>query len=230
MERQLNDAQKKAQDTDTAASQPVAHNIEVIPRILGIVEWDLQRLKVLLQWIENERQAMDSGHPAPVEEGSDDHNTAPKAVRRISTCARNQKGRLETSAVLGKARVSKATTKKRNTQTRKSRALGRELTVQGPHAIPESSLPQTPARQEMKPQRIKEKLLRRQLRPQRVSKAKRFTGARAESLSVTRPQSARQTQSTERARPKRRPAPQRPQPTPGIVVMRSGRVSRPPVR
>jgi len=92
LERQLEDAQKKAKDTDTAASQPVAHDIEVIPRILGIVEWDLQRLKVLLQWIENERQAMDLGHRALVEDGGDDHDTAPKAVRRTSTRARKQKG------------------------------------------------------------------------------------------------------------------------------------------
>jgi hypothetical protein len=165
---------------------------------------------------------MDPGYPTPVKEDNDDQEAAPKAVRSTSTRAR-QKRRPETSAVLGKVRVSKVKPKKQKPQTQKPKAPEFKPAIQDSDAITQSSIPQAPKRRE-----TKEETPLRQLRPQRVSKAKRFSDASVKS-SGTQPRGAGQTRSPNRARSKRRPAPQRPQPAYENAMTRSGRISKPPV-
>ena len=229
LKNELNDAQKKAKDTDPAASERAARDAEAIQCILENAERDLERHKVLLQWIEQERRVMDPGFPTPVNEDNNNHDTAPKVVRSTSTRSRH-KSRTETSAVLGRVRVSKAKPKKWKAQTQKPKAPEFKAAIQDSDATPRSSIPQTPKRQEIKPRRDEEERPLRPVRPQRVSKANWFVDARAKSLSGTHLPGAGQTRSPDRARFRRRPAPQRPQPACENVMTRTGRISKPPVR
>ena len=229
LKNELNDAQKKAKDTHTAASERAARDAQALRRILENAERDLERHKVLLQWIEQERRVMDPGFPTPVNEDNNNHDTAPKVVRSTSTRSRH-KSRTETSAVLGKVRVSKTKPKKWKTQTQKPKAPEFKATIQDSDAIPQSSIPQTPKRRETKPRRAEEERPLRPVRPRRVSKANRFADASAKSLSGTQLPGAGQTRSPGGARSKRRPASQRPQPACENVMTRTGRISKPPVR
>jgi hypothetical protein len=226
LKKELDDSRKKPEDTDTAGTERGPEDAEAVQRDLEHTERDLERHKVLLQWIEQKRQAMDTGYPTPVE---DDQDAAAKAVRGNSTRDR-RKRRPEASAILGKVRVSKAKPKKRNRQTQKPKALEFEPAIQKSDAISQIGIPQAPKRRETTRRRIKEDAPLRQLRPQRVSKAKRFADAGAKSLSGTQPRGAGQTRSPDRARSKRPPALQRSQPTPENVMTRSGRISMRPVR
>ncbi|KAL9118862.1 MAG: hypothetical protein Q9187_004584 [Circinaria calcarea] len=229
LKQELDEARKKAEDTDAAGSTRAAEIAEAVQQIVENTEWDLERHKVLLQWIEQERRAMDPGYPTPIEKDKDDQDAAPKAVRRASTRAL-QKRRLETSGVLGKVRISKAMPKKQNMQTQTPNAPELEPAIQDSDATPQSSIPQAPKRRETMLRRTKEETPLHQLRPQRVAKAKRFTEARVESLSGTRSFRAGQTRSPDRAPSKYQPARQRSQPAPEYVMARSGRRSRQPVR
>lgn len=224
LKKELDDARNKAE-----VSEHAVEDAEAVRQELENAERDLERHKVLLQWIEQERQTMDTGHPTPTEEDNDDRDTAPKAVRRTSTRDRRTR-RVEASTVLGKVRITKAKSKKRNTQIQKPKALEFEPAIQDSDVIPQSSISLAPKRREIRPRRIKEETPLGQIRPQRVFKAKRFAGARAKSLSGTQRRGAGQTRSLDRARSRRRPAPQRPQPAPENVTTRIGRISRPPVR
>lgn len=218
LKKELDDAQKQAEHI--AGWERAAEDVEAIQQVLENAEWDLERHKVLLQWIEQERRAMDRGYPTPAKENNNDQDAVPKAVRRTSTRA-SQKERPEPSAVLGKVRVSKATSKKRNTQTQKPKAPELELGIQNSDVILQSGIPQA---RETKPRRTKEETIIRQLRPQRVSKANRLANVRPESrLSGPQPRGAGQTRSPDRARPK---GPWRPQSAPEIVMRRRGRTSR----
>lgn len=224
LKKELDDARKKAK-----VFKHAAEDAEAVRQELENAERDLERHKVLLQWIEQERQTMDTGHPTPTEEDNDDRDTAPKAVRRTSTGDRRTR-RAEASAVLGKVRITKAKSKKRNTQIQKPKALEFELVIQDSDVTPQSSISQAPNRRETRPRRPKENTPLGQIRSQRVSKAERFAGAGAKSLSEIPRRVAGQTRPLDRARSKRRPAPQRPQPAAENVTTRIGRISRPPVR
>lgn len=193
LKKELDDARKKAE-----VSEHAAEDAEAVRQELENAERDLERHKVLLQWIEQERQTMDSGHPTPTEEDNDDRDTAPKAVRRTSTRDRRTR-RAEASAVLGKVRITKAKSKKRNTQIQKPKALELKPAIQDSDVTTQSSISQAPKRRETRPQRTKEETPLGQIRPQRVSKAKRFAGARAKSLSGTQRHDTRQTRSLDRA-------------------------------
>lgn len=117
LKKELDDARKKAE-----VSERAAEDAEAVRQELENAERDLERHKVLLQWIEQERRTMDPGHPTPAEEDNDDRDTASKAVWRTSTRDRRPR-RAEASAVLGKVRITKAKSKKRNTQIQKPKAL-----------------------------------------------------------------------------------------------------------
>lgn len=191
LRKELDDAVKKVEDTDTAGYERAAEDVEIIQQILKNAERDLERHKVLLEWIEQERQAMNPGYLTPVEDNND-QDIASKAVRRTSP-RNHQKKRPETSTVLGKARVTKAKPKKRKMQTQQLEAPAIKPTVQNSNAIKPSSIPQAPKRQ-----RTKKETPLRQLHPQRVSKAKSFAGTGAEPLSRTQCRSARQMRSLDR--------------------------------
>jgi hypothetical protein len=236
--KELHGAQKKAADTDTAGSARAAEEAEAVQHLSGFAERNLERHKVLLQWIEQERRAMDIAYPTPieedndeqgdapqaveegndeqggapqaveedndeqggapqaveegydeqgdapqaVEEGNDEQGDAPQAIRRSSTRGRHMR-RPEASAVLGKVRVSKP--KKRNTQAQKPKAPELEPVIQDSDVIPLTSIPRAPKRRETKPRRTKKGTPLGPLRPQRISKAKRFADARGKSLSGT---------------------------------------------
>ncbi len=224
LKKELDDARRKAE-----VSEHAAEDAEAVRQQLENAKRDLERHKVVLQWIEQKRQTMDTGHPTPTEEDNDDRDTALKAVRTTSTRDRRTR-RAEASTVLGKIRITKAKSKKRNTQIQKPKALEFEPTIQDSEVTPQSSISQAPKRRETRPRRTKKETPLGQIRSQRVSKEKRFAGARAKSLSGTQRRGDGQTRSLDRARSKRRPAPQRPQPAPEHVTTRIGRISRPLVR
>jgi len=138
LKKELDDARKKAEVFELAVE-----DAEAVRQELENAERDLERHKVLLQWIEQERQTMDRGHPTPTEEDNDDRDTAPKAVRRTSTRDRRTR-RAEASTVLGKVRITKAKSKKRNTQIQKPKALELEPAIQDSDVTPQSSISQAP--------------------------------------------------------------------------------------
>lgn len=72
LKKELDDARKKADDA------------EAVRQELENSEWNLERHKVLLLWIEQKRRTMNSGYPTPAEEDKDDQDTAPKTVRSTS--------------------------------------------------------------------------------------------------------------------------------------------------
>lgn len=226
--QKLDDARKLASDTNAPGSKRAAEDVEVLHNL----EWgerNLERHKVLLHWIEQQRQAMDPGHRTPpLQKTNDDQAILSKAGPRTSARGGRKRGS-KAPAVLGQAKVIKAKSKKRkkrNTLTQKPRQPEFEPTIQGLDAIP-----QAPMRQETTPRLTKEEVRPlRQSRPQRVSKAKRFANASMESLSGIQRRGMGPPRSQDRARSKRRPAPQRPQPAPEIIKTRSGRISRFPVR
>jgi hypothetical protein len=107
------DAQKRASETDTEGSKRATQNENAIQRRLEYTERTLRWHEVLLGWIEQQRLTMDPQPLTPIEEDSGDQNAVLKAVREASTRQR----RSDSSAVLGKVRVSKPKSKNRNTRT-----------------------------------------------------------------------------------------------------------------
>ncbi|KAI9781670.1 MAG: hypothetical protein M1816_002227 [Peltula sp. TS41687] len=155
-EKELDDAWKKVEVTERAA-----WDAETVRRLLKTTERDVERHKVLLQWIEQERQTMDTGHSTPTEENHDGRDTAPKAVRRAPTPDRRTR-RAQPSMVLGKVRITKAQS------TQKPKALGLGPAIQNSDVRPRSSIPQASKRREIKSRRTKEGTPLGQLRQQRA--------------------------------------------------------------
>ena len=169
---------------------------------------------------------MDPGHPtSSLQEDNNDQAILFKAGPRTSACG-GRKRRAKVSAVLGQAKVMKVKSKKRNTLIQKPRQPEFAPTIQDLDAIP-----QAPMRQETTPRLTKEEETSlHQSRPQRVSKAKRFSNASVKSLSDRQRRGTGPPRSLDRARSKRRPAPRRQQPAHEIIKTRSGRISMSPVR
>lgn len=227
--KELDDARKKAENTDITGSERAAEDAEAIKQVLKYAEWNLERHKDLLDWIEQERRTMDSGHSTPVEEDNDYRDPAPKAPGRASTRERRTR-RAEASAVLGKARVMKAKSRKRDTEIQKPKAPEVQPAIQNLDVISQSSISQAPKRRETKHRSTKEEKPLRQCPPQSVSKTKRFADARTKSLAGRQPGGVGHTRSSDRARSKRRLATQRAQLARENVTTRIGRTSKPPVR
>ncbi len=107
---------------------------------LEYTEWKLQQHKILLQWTEEERMAMDISYPVPAKEDSDDVDALPKVVR--ATCAGSRRKRqAKTLTVLGDVKISKAKPKKREGQLRTRTILGLGSTIEDSAAAPQSSIP-----------------------------------------------------------------------------------------
>jgi len=223
LQKDLDDAQNGAGDTDIEGFERAAQHERAIQQRLEYAERTLRWHEVILLWIEQQRFAMDPRPPTPVEKGSSDQNALPKAVRRASIRQRRSE-RPNTPAVLGKVRVLKPTPKSQNIRTQTFKATTSKPITVG--TIPNSTQ-QMPKRREIKPRRAKETALG-QFRPQRVTMANRFADTGAKSRSGTQCSGVGQTRDS--ARPQRRSAPQQSHPAPGIVKPRSKRISRPPVR
>lgn len=72
LKKKLDEAYKNATDTFTEDSAPAAFR-----HLLKATERDLERQKVLLQWIEQERQAMGTEYPTSVKEDNADQAAEP---------------------------------------------------------------------------------------------------------------------------------------------------------
>ncbi len=166
--------------------------------------------------------AIDIEYPKSVEEDNDVRDAAPKAVRAACAPSR-QKRRPETPTILRNVRVSKAKPQNRNRQRQKRKTSIPEPAIEDSAAVPQSSIPQIPKRQENKPRRTKTETPFRQRRPQRVSKAEQFADANAKSQSAGRSRSAGHKRSPGQAISKRRQTPQRPQSASLAVITRSRR-------
>ena len=225
LKEELDDAQRKAGDTDIIGSEHAAQNERAIQRHLEYAERTLRWHEVILTWIERQRVTMGPRPLTPVED-SDDQSVALKAVSRASIRQRRSR-RPDTSTVLGKVRVSKPSPKSRNMRRQTFKApKSKPVTVDSDVTTPSSTQP-LPKRRETKPRFVKEKPLG-QLRPQRVSKADRLADTGMNSRPWIQRRGAGQTR--DQAGSQRRSAPQRPHPAPETVKTRSGRTSRPPVR
>lgn len=216
LQKDLDNTQKGAGDTDMEGSERAAQQERAIHQRLEYAETTLRWHEVILRWIEQWRLAMDPLPSTPVEKGSGDQSSSSNRQRRSE--------RRNTPAVLGKVRVSKSTPKGQNIRTRTSKA-----TICKPISAVtiQSSTQQMPKRREIKPRRAKEKALG-QFLPQRVAKANRFADTGTKSRSRT--QCSGDGQIRDRARPQRRSATQRLHPTPRTIKTRSQRISREPVR
>ena len=224
LEKELDNNQRKAKDEDIAVSKLAMKDTPAIQQDLRYFERKLNWHKVLLQWIEEQRRAMDEEYQTFVQ--GDNEEQYVKAIPRTST--RGRRKRSQPPAVLGNVRVSKSVPKKRRMQTRKSKALEFRPAIQDPDAVLHCSVPQTPRRRKVG---TKKETALRQFRPQRVSKTERFADANTESLLGTeRRGGTGQIQFSGQARSQRRRTRQQPQLAPGNVETRSGRISRPPVR
>lgn len=192
LQKDLNNTQKGASDTGMKGSERVAQQERAIRQRLEYAVTILRWHEVILWWIEQQRLAIDSLPPQPVEKGNGDQNSSSNRQRRSR--------RRSTPVVLGKVRVSKSAPRDQNTRTRTSEAtICKPISVDSAVTIP-SSTQQMPKRREIKPRRAKEKALGRFL-PQRVAKANRFADTRTKSRSRT--QCSSDGQNRDRARPQR---------------------------
>lgn len=222
LKEELEVARKKVEDADAAD----------LEQMLEAIERRLRRHENLLRWVEQERTVIDAVHPPSVEGDHDDQDGALKAIRRPSESDRQKR---RPHAVLGEVRISKPKPRKRNMQRRKRKAPEAEPAIEdrGP---PQSSASRNPdsreskPHRESKPQSTKKDAALRQIYPQRVSKVKRFADASAKSPPATPLRRVGQKRASDRARPNHQQSLQRPQSTPMVVKMRSGRESRKPER
>lgn len=228
LKQELDDNKKLTGDRITTHLKLGPTRAEALERRLEVTERDLKWHHVLLHWIEQRRLAMDPGHPTPVKEDHDDQGAAPKAVRRTSTRERPTK-QTEGPSILGKVRVTKANSKKRNIrnmQIQKLKAPELEPPIRNLDVILQSSASQASKHPETKPRHTKIDRPLRQIHSERVAKTNRFAGIGVKSSSGSQGRSAERTQTQDR---KRRPTSQQAQSAP-TFTRRSGRISRPPIR
>jgi hypothetical protein len=227
VKKKLDDAWKEAEGTGTSGFDRA---IKAYQQNLEYAERKLQRHETLLQWIKQERTAMDSRYRTPVEEDNDVRDATPKIVRVVYAARSRQKKRRETPTVLGNVRVSKGKPQNRNRQCQKRTTSIPEPASEESAAAPQSSIPQVPKCREHKPGRNKTQTPLRQRRPQRVSKPERFADTNMKWLPAGRSRLAGHERSPGQALSKHRQSPQRPQSVSMDVITQSGRVSRRPVR
>ena len=119
--KELDDSRRQVGDTDAAVFERAAKDVEAVQRLLESAERDLKRHKFSLQWIEQERQAMDPRYSTFIENDNYNQNAVLKTLRRTSTDDRRIR-RPEASVVLGQVRILKAKPKKRNEEALKPNA------------------------------------------------------------------------------------------------------------
>ncbi len=116
--QKLDDVRKLTSNRSAAAPECA----EALEHILQRDERSIEQCKVLLDWIEQWRQVMDSGHLIPPrEEDNNDQTVLSKAGPRTSACGGRRRGSKATSpcTVLGQAKVMKAKSKNRKAPIRK---------------------------------------------------------------------------------------------------------------
>ena len=169
---------------------------------------------------------MNTGYSMPVEEDRDDRVALSKVVRRASVFDRRQR-QPKARSVLGEPSISKRQTRKRNVQRQRPKAPD-AASEPAPPAMNLSSstsnISRISDRPKIKPRRTKTRTPLRQLRPQKVFKAKRFNDANAKSAAASRRRAVGQK------RPLNAQSPRRPHPALRVITTRTGRVSRPPVK
>ncbi|KAK1088595.1 hypothetical protein LTR33_000479 [Friedmanniomyces endolithicus] len=164
LQQDLDNIRNEAGNTDMEGSEHATQQERAIQQRLEYAETTLRWHEVILHWIEQCRLAMGSLGPPPtiIEKGSADQNSPSNRQPRSK--------RREIMAVLGKARVSKSTPKRRNMRTRTSKATAcKPISVGSAATLLGSTQQQIPKRREMKPRRAKEKALGQPL-PQREAK------------------------------------------------------------
>ena len=227
-EKELDNAWRKAGAMDNAFSKCLPDDAKTLRQLLKVDNRDLERHKVLLLWIEQQRQAMDPGYSAPIKE-DDGMHTALTSVQKTPTRDRRTK-RSEGSAVLGKIRVSKVKSIKHHRRARKSKPPELEGVVQDPGAVVQNSIPQASKLRGAKSRRTRNETPLRQFRPQRVSKTQRVASTDTKSLSRRQSRSASWTRFPDHVRSTGSPAVQKSKPESENVKTQSGRLSIPPVR
>jgi hypothetical protein len=136
LQKDLDDAQKGAGDTDIEGSERAAQHERAFQQRLEYAERTLRWHEVILWWIEQRRFAMDPRPLKPVENGSSNRNASPKAVWRASIRQRRSE-RPNTPAVLGKVMVLKLTPKSQNIRTQTFKATTSKPIIVG--TIPNST-------------------------------------------------------------------------------------------
>lgn len=122
--QKLDDARRLASGRISPAPERAGDDVEALEYFLDRIAWSIEQRKVLLDWIEEWRQVMDSGHPTPsCEEDNNEHRVLSEAGSRTSARRGRRRGSRagSPSTVLGQAKVMKAQPKKRKTPIRKPR-------------------------------------------------------------------------------------------------------------
>jgi hypothetical protein len=191
LKQQLEDSQKLGGDRSALCPKFGPTRVEALKRRLKITERDLKWHHVLLHWVEQQRLAMNAGHPTSVEEDHKNQDATPKAVRRTSTRGYRTKQKNGPSA-LGNVRVTKVKPKERNTRDmriQKCKAPKLEPLIQNFDVILQSRISQASKHSKTKqfktkPWRTKIDRPLRQIHRQKVSKESRFAGIKVKSLSA----------------------------------------------
>ena len=215
--------QKQADSADAAVSKKAAEVIESSQRAWKYRERKLEMERYFLQWTEQQRMAMDPGYLAPVQEDCDDKVALSKAVRGafVSDHRRRQP---KARSVLGEVGISK---RKRVVPRQKPTTpdIAPKLApLAMDFSTPTSDVSRIVDSRGRKPQRTKTHTPHRQPLLQKISKAKWFDYANANSAAASRRRAIGQVRTSDAQSPRR---------TQSALVgtmTRSGRVSRPPVK
>jgi hypothetical protein len=135
--------------SDTAGLTWEVEDSQDVQQGLKCIECKLARHIVLLQWIEQERRAMDSGHEPPVKRDGDHQAEALNVVRRAS--ARTHQNR-QPKASAFHGLVSNLMPKKRNWQDPEFAGRGPRRAIQISSAALENNIPRISQRRKTKPQ------------------------------------------------------------------------------
>ncbi|MCJ1464627.1 hypothetical protein MMC07_003240 [Pseudocyphellaria aurata] len=215
--QQLNSARKLVNDTNTA------RDITTFERRLDFGERNLEQQKVLLRWIEQQRQAMIVEHPQPPLQ-EDNDNQVPRS--EVLSARDDPMRESETSTVSSQVRVTRARSRKRDTRIQKL-----ELSEFGQPNQDSIAVPHTTTHQEPPPRSsMEEGRHLRRICPLRVPKASCFGDVGFKALARTQNRGSTQIQPPKRARSTHCSTAQRPRPAFKIKMTRSGRISKPPLR
>lgn len=158
LQKDLDEARKRASNTDTEGSERAAQNENAIQGRLEYTERTLRWHEVLLGWIEQQRLMMDPRPLTPVEEDTCGQNAVLNTVRKAPTRQRRLKGP-DSPAVLGKARVLKPKLKSRNTRNQTSNAPKSQPSIVDSVFTAPNSIQQVPKRRKKKPRQAQDVVL-----------------------------------------------------------------------
>ena len=236
LENKLADSVKHSKDArPPLPTERLERIISSVEDQIEYVERDLMKQKIYLHWIEQQRLVMINEYSKPVEQRRDG-DAVPNTVRNASP--RKCSATKESFPILGNAKISKSSSKQRN--TRYLTPITPDSTRRHPETIPQCNIspaPKLPKRRATRRRQAKPKggALSRQLRPRKQSKAGSLADVNTKSLSQTISRDAGRDRSqglkqTRRRLTAERSVPARSQPSAEGVTTRSGRISRPPTR